>query len=96
MDSNWRPRFDKWNEIRFGPSRIGECMEFWSYVIFGRLGLTFQNQFKIPKVALGREGKVGREENKRIFLGSFNEFLISISPILNHNNMTPCPPYCVN
>jgi len=53
MDSNWRPRFDKWNEIWFGPNRIGECMECWSYVIFGKLGLTFHNQFNIPKVALG-------------------------------------------
>ncbi len=90
MDSNWRPMFDKWNEIWFGPNRIDGCMEFWSNLIFGRLGLTFHNQFKIPKVALRGEGKVGREENKRIFIGSFNEFLASISPILDHNNMTPC------
>jgi hypothetical protein len=49
MDSNGRPRFDKWNEIWFGPSRIDGCMKFWSYVIFEILGLTFHNQFKIKQ-----------------------------------------------
>jgi hypothetical protein len=65
MDSNWRPRFDKWNEIWFGLNRIGECMECWSYVIFGRLGLTFHNQFNIPKVALGGGGQGGKGRKQK-------------------------------
>jgi len=65
-------------------------------VIFGRLGLTFHNQFKIPKVALQGGGQGGKGRKQIFFFGSFNEFLTSISPILDHNNMTPCPPYCVN
>ncbi len=65
---------------------------------FERLGLTFHNQFKIPKVAFGGggRGRWERKKTKEFFFGSFSEFLTSISPILDHNNMTPCPPYCVN